>query len=281
MTNKPTDGYWAKNNNLYLIRYNLNDHVTISDNVKKEMNQQMAKKYYNANETIQIVNPQDSELKRSYTTTTISGEGDNLTATTEEHSGYANFQGWNTDFYGAGKSITPGGKYTFSQLADQTGSHLIRLYDKWASNIKITIHFKEPSEVCAKKDEKTHNSSTNGRFDKIEGKQNNKTVDFFTSYTVPDCGYTIYERKWKDGYSFGCTHRGWHEEYVTKQDGSGRDDIPGLKHNFLAWTFGDSSQTYTKDTTVWLDESILALCKSNGNNSYTLEATGNFQKEAS
>lgn len=134
MTNKPTDGYWAKNNNLYLIRYNLNDHVTVSDNVKKEMNQQMAKKYYNANETIQIVNPQDSELKRSYTTTTISGEGDNLTATTEEHSGYATFQGWNTNFYGVcdgGKDVATG-PHTLSELAKSCGSHLIRLYDKWA-----------------------------------------------------------------------------------------------------------------------------------------------------
>lgn len=284
MTNKPTDGYWAKNNNLYLIRYNLNEHVTVSASVKSQMSQQRTRKYYNGAEEIQIVNPRDSELKRSYTTTTISGEGDNLTATKEEHSGYATFQGWNTDFYGAGKSITPGGKYTFSQLADQTGSHLIRLYDKWASDIKITIQFKKPSEICAKKDEETHNSSKNGRFDKIDGKQKDKTVDFFTSYTVPDCGYTIYERKWKNGYTAGSCNiwnRDWHEEYVIKKDGSGMDSIPGLTHKFLAWTFGDSSQTYTKDTTVWLDESILALCKSNGNNSYTLEATGNFQKEAS
>lgn len=148
MTNKPTDGYWAKNNNLYLIRYNLNDHVTISDNVKKEMNQQMAKKYYNANETIQIVNPQDSELKRSYTTTTISGEGDNQTVTTEEHSGYATFQGWNTNFYGVcdgGKDVAPG-PHTLSELAKSCGSHLIRLYDKWAGN-KITIKFTQDGNL--------------------------------------------------------------------------------------------------------------------------------------
>lgn len=138
MTNKPSDGYWAKNDNLYLIRYNLNEHVTVSASVKSQMSQQRTRKYYDGAEEIQIVNPQDSELKRSYTTTTISGEGDNLTATTEEHSGYANFQGWNTDFYGAGKSITPGATYSFSSLANQTGSHLIRLYDKWAGmNIKI------------------------------------------------------------------------------------------------------------------------------------------------
>lgn len=140
MTNKPSDGYWAKNDNLYLIRYNLNEHVTVSASVKSQMSQQRTRKYYDGAKEIQIVNPQDSELKRSYTTTTISGEGDNLTATTEEHSGYATFQGWNTDFYGAGKSITPGATYSFSSLANQTGSHLIRLYDKWVGN-EITIHF--------------------------------------------------------------------------------------------------------------------------------------------
>ncbi len=162
MTNKPTDGYWAKNNNLYLIRYNLNDHVTVSDNVKKEINQQMAKKYYDANETIQIVNPQDSELKRSYTTTTISGEGDNLTATTEEHSGYATFQGWNTNFYGVcdgGKDVATG-PHTLSELAKSCGSHLIRLYDKWAGkecditydkgDFRLNIsHSSDNSQTCA------------------------------------------------------------------------------------------------------------------------------------
>ena len=122
----------------------------------------MAKKYYNANETIQIVNPQDSELKRSYTTTTISGEGDNQTVTTEEHSGYATFQGWNTNFYGVcdgGKDVVPG-PHTLSELAKSCGSHLIRLYDKWAGkecditydkgDFKFNIsHPSDNSQTCA------------------------------------------------------------------------------------------------------------------------------------
>ena len=149
---------------------------------------------------------------------------------------------------------------------------MIRLYDKWASNIKITIQFKKPSEICAKKDEKTHNSNTNMHFDEIDGKQKDETAGFFTSYKVPDCGYTIYEKYWVKSrdYYYNPNLEYWLTIKLTS-----------YRHHFIAWTFGASSQTYTKDTIVWIDESILALCKSNGNNSYTLEATGNFQKEAS
>lgn len=182
MTNKPSDGYWALNNNLYLIRYNLNEHVTVSDNVKKEMSKQRTRKYYDGAEEIQIVNPQDSELKRSYTTTTISGEGDNLTATTEEHSGYATFQGWNTNFYGAGESITPGGKYTFSQLEEKTGSHLIRLYDEWVGN-KITIKFTYDE----------HHS---------RGSMADQSSSSCSGWKLPSCSF---KWKWKQGlewYSF-------------------------------------------------------------------------------
>lgn len=136
----PNTGYWGKNDNLYLIMYNLNDHVTISDDVKNKIGKQRSTKYYDGNIEIQIVNPQDSELKRSYTTTKVSGEGDNQTADIQEHSGYATFQGWNTDFYGNGESIAPGTSLSLSYLASKSRSHLIRLYDKWIGN-KITIHF--------------------------------------------------------------------------------------------------------------------------------------------
>lgn len=170
-TSNPKNGYWAKNNNLYLVRYNLNEHVTASKNIKEQMNQQMIKKYYDGNEQVQIINPSASELKRSYTTTKLIGEGDDQTVTTEEHTGYATFQGWNTDFYGAGQSITPGNSYSLSELSKAaSGSHLIRLYDKWIGN-KITIRF-------------THD---NGFYD--TKKRNDVNSNACIGWQLPKCGF--------------------------------------------------------------------------------------------
>lgn len=134
----------GKNDNLYLIRYNLNEHVTVSEKVKFDIGGQMAKKY-GSSDSVTIIDPNDSEFKRSYTTTKVSGEGDNQTISVQEHTGYATFQGWNTSYYGDGQSVTPGSPYSFTDLASKAGSHLIRLYDRWKGK-DITIEFSRSSD---------------------------------------------------------------------------------------------------------------------------------------
>lgn len=186
-TSNPKNGYWAKNNNLYLVRYNLNEHVTASENIKEQMNKQMITKYYDGNERVQIVNPSASELKRSYTTTKLIGEGDDQTVTTEEHTGYATFQGWNTDFYGAGNSITPGTSYSLSDLSKAaSGSHLIRLYDKWIGN-QITIRF-------------THD---NGLTTTLVNKRDDVNSNSCIGWKLPECNFI---RKWHDGHLCSFDH---------------------------------------------------------------------------
>lgn len=186
-TSNPKNGYWAKNNNLYLVRYNLNEHVTASENIKEQMNKQMITKYYDGNERVQIVNPSASELKRSYTTTKLIGEGDDQTVTIEEHTGYATFQGWNTDFYGAGNSITPGTSYSLSDLSKAaSGSHLIRLYDKWIGN-QITIRF-------------THD---NGLTTTLVNKRDDVNSNSCIGWKLPECNFI---RKWHDGHLCSFDH---------------------------------------------------------------------------
>lgn len=197
MSNKPNNGYWGKNDNLYLIRYNLNEHVTVSEKVKFDIGGQMAKKY-GSSDSVTIIDPNDSEFKRSYTTTKVSGEGDNQTISVQEHTGYATFQGWNTSYYGDGQSITPGGRYSFTELASKAKSHLIRLYDRWKGK-DITIEFSCNSDFW--------------------GSRKKQTVSSLSCWKVPSCGFTLYDvikkefdywevtftnsndiQKWKEGF---------------------------------------------------------------------------------
>lgn len=258
MSNKPNNGYWGKNDNLYLIRYNLNEHVTVSEKVTLEIGGQMAKKY-GSSDSVTIIDPNDSEFKRSYTTTKVSGEGDNQTISVQEHTGYATFQGWNTSYYGDGQSITPGMPYSFTDLASKAGSHLIRLYDQWTSGLKITMKFTKPSAICAEKNEKTHNSDTNYRFDEVSGHMKDQTASLLNWYTIPECGYSIKEKKW--------VKRIWSEIDTLK------------KHKFKNWLV--QSTNYNEKERVWLDESWISLCTTDASGNLILTFSGVFDKEAS
>lgn len=197
MSNKPNNGYWGKNENLYLIRYNLNEHVTVSEKVKLEIGGQRAKKY--------------------------------------------------------------GSSYSFTDLASKAGSHLIRLYDQWTSSLKITMKFTKPSAICAEKNEKTHNSDTNNRFDEVKGEMRDQTASLLNWYTIPECEYSIKEIKWKHGI-------GWYTIDTLK------------KHKFKNWLVQKTS--FNAKEKVWLDESWISLCTTDASGNLVLTFSGVFEEEA-
>ncbi len=173
-TGQQKEGYWKNDPNLYLIRYSLNNYVTVSDNVKAQIGNQRSTKYRDGSASITIVDPRDDELQRSYQETVVTGEGEDATVEVKTYSNYATYTGWNTEEYGQGMAITPGSTRTISELANQCDSHLRMLYDVWTSAKKVTIHFLDPDKIDSS--------------DKIEGNMPDVSISFLSRYTMPEPG---------------------------------------------------------------------------------------------
>lgn len=256
-TNQVKSGYWGQNNNLYVLRYKLSNYVTSSDTFLKKISAQKIDLSKEPNANVVIAAPQqstvnsfDDDLVRSCSSVKITGEGEDKTYEVVNHTGYAKFQGWYTKEEGQGNSISQTTWKITDLSAKCDNNHLIRLYDYWTSDLKISIQFikPNPADYCGNDPGKSACTDTNKEyaFDESSGSRKDTNVSFLTKYTRPECGFSLKEKKWTYGrhYVFPLFQTEW---YTTD----------GTDHNFSNWEEQVTGQSFLANQVVSFDESLL------------------------
>lgn len=185
---------------------------------------------------------------------TIVDPGTQIARTYEGHSNYATYGGWNTTINSQSSNISKGSTYKMagsgSGYLTTSANHIVRLYDVWTSNLKITISFAtpDPDDYCGKENSATHNSENNHEFDHVSGSMSSKNASYLTGWTLPKCSFTIYQMKWKQKSG----------KWTTSNVTGGISELwAKYTHKFLYWTIQGTGTSYSEGQSLQMDENIL------------------------